>query len=293
MFSQRPAYGKFRKALFFFKHLSVFEFIQWRVAGFLKIKNKRNIYTYKFLEERFQDTSNIVSTNTYYKVEVKINESVKNVWLRKFSSDVQVYQQMFIEKEFDPIIKLFAERNFKPVYVLDGGANIGLSTIYLQTFYPTTKFALVEPNESNVNLLQKNVSENKLNVKLFNVALWYEAASLSILNDEPGDEWGFSVGKKVGNNQLHIKGVTLQSILNELDWPRIDYLKLDIEGAEEEVFKTKERFDGFLKKTNAISIEAHSKQFKKEFKVLLARDYQFVVYEFGELLIGIKEVLIS
>lgn len=293
MFNQRPVYGKFRKALFFFTHLSVFEFIQWRVAGLLKNKNKRKIYTYKFLEERFNDTSNIVSTNTYYKVEVKINESVKNVWLRKFSSDVQVYQQMFIEKEFDPIIKLFAERNFKPVYVLDGGANIGLSTIYLHSFYPTTKFALVEPNESNFNLLQKNVTENDLNVQLFNVALWYEADNLSIVNNEPGDEWGFSVGKKVGNNQLHIKGVTIQSILKELDWPRIDYLKLDIEGAEEEVFKTMERFDGFLKNTNAISIEAHSEQFKKEFKVLLARDYQFVVYEFGELLIGIKEVFIS
>lgn len=290
MIGQKPRGSSFEKIAFFFRNLSFVEFIQWRIAGLLKVRNKRKIYTYKFLDERFNNRDKLTTKHGFFKVAVKVNGD-KDVYLRKFTSDVQVFQQIFLEKEFERVVHLFTTRNFKPTYILDGGANIGLSTLYLHSFYPAAEFVLVEPNDNNYKLLRKNMVVNKLDIASFNVALWHEETNLSIVSNELGDEWGFSVGYNNGSNQVHIKGVTIQSILQQLNWPYIDYLKLDIEGAEEELFKSKQSCDDILKNTNAISIEAHSQKFKEEFKKLLSDEYKFQVYEFGELLVGMKESL--
>lgn len=280
--------NKLRKLLFFFSQLTLKEFFNVAQKKMFGERSDLLKNTYQFLEDRFKDNSLIVKHGLLSKISLNLNSVRVSLFLRRFSSDVLVYRQIIIKKEFEPVIDLFKKHDFIPEYIMDGGGNIGLSTIYLKSFFSDAKFAVIEPNIKNYAILEMNISTNSFsNCKLFQYGLWSENTSLSASYEQAGDEWGFSVRKKLPGDGDAIVGRTIESIMADLNWPRIDYLKLDIEGAEEELFRDFNFYEGFIKKTYAISIEPHTHTFKKQFMELL-HNYHFSVHEFGELVVGLK-----
>ncbi len=83
------------------------------------------------------------------------------------------------------IKEIFVEEIYKQAlspnaYVLDCGANIGLSVIYLKKICPTATIIAFEPDKNNFELLQKNIASHGLqNVELKNEAVWKEETMLS------------------------------------------------------------------------------------------------------------------
>jgi len=115
-------------------------------------------------------------------------------------------------------------------YILDCGANIGLSVIYLKRICPTATIIAFEPDAKNFELLQRNIASHDLqNVELKNEAVWKENMMLSF------DAGGTMSSKIVLNNEpgqsKRIPAVRLRDYLIK----KIDFLKIDIEGAEFEV----------------------------------------------------------
>ena len=133
------------------------------------------------------------------------------------------------------IKEIFVEEIYKQAlspnaYVLDCGANIGLSVIYLKKICPTATIIAFEPDKNNFELLQKNIASHGLqNVELKNEAVWKEETMLSF-----GSE-GTMSSKIVFDKEAHpstlTKAVRLKDYLNR----KIDFLKIDIEGAEYQV----------------------------------------------------------
>jgi FkbM family methyltransferase len=117
-------------------------------------------------------------------------------------------------------------------YILDCGANIGLATIYLKKQYPNAEIIAFEPDPDNFSILQKNIEETSWkNIELRNEAIWKEASTLNFKNDG-------TLGSKIdnsskGSNDIQVKAIRLKNLLNR----KIDFLKMDIEGAEYEVLK--------------------------------------------------------
>lgn len=141
----------------------------------------------------------------------------------------------------------FSADSAKPI-IIDGGANIGLASIYLKRLYPNSEILAIEADPKIYKILTENFSSlGYKDIKAVNKALWKEAGTLSFSSD--GADGGHL--DKAGGVQ--VETFTLSSIINR----PIDLLKLDIEGAELEVIKEAESSLHHVK--NAF-IEYHSFQ---------------------------------
>jgi FkbM family methyltransferase len=115
-------------------------------------------------------------------------------------------------------------------FILDCGANIGLSVIYLKKICPTATLIAFEPDPNNFELLQKNIASHRLqNVLLKNEAVWKEDAMLNF--ESEGTMSSKIILDKEAEGSKLTKAVRLKDYLNR----KIDFLKIDIEGAEYQV----------------------------------------------------------
>lgn len=132
-------------------------------------------------------------------------------------------KEIFIEE----IYKLSLPRN---PYIIDCGANIGLSVLYLKKQYADARIVAFEPDRNNFELLANNVRSYKLeNVELKNEAVWIENTAISFSNEG-------TMSSKVdlaAGGENKVQAARLKDYLNE----KVDFLKIDIEGAEYVVLK--------------------------------------------------------
>ena len=137
--------------------------------------------------------------------------------------------------------------------ILDLGANIGLSVAYFKTRFPAASIECYEPDENSFSLLQKNVGENKWK----NVECYKEAVSNKdgFLYPSPIKEMAsvnsqfMSIG---GNEKNKVPSKDIAVILQQ----HFDVVKMDIEGAEWEVFR-KIIKDDLVTKANHWFVEFH------------------------------------
>jgi FkbM family methyltransferase len=182
---------------------------------------------------------------------IKISNLKHPIFLRRNSSDTSVFSQIFVDKEYD------IELNFEPKVIIDGGANIGLATVYFKNRYPNSKIIAVEPDAENMNVLKSNVANYK-DVFIKQVCLWPQKGQMH-LNDKYGlGKWAMVVEEFIenGNQDLDVvEALTLTDIMNEFNLDYIDLLKLDIESAEKQLFS--DNYMQWLTKTKVIIIELH------------------------------------
>lgn len=127
----------------------------------------------------------------------------------------------------DEIYK-FSSEKIDPV-IIDCGSNIGLSIIYFKTLFPKAKIYGFEPDveiykKLNSNLLQFGYSD----IEIFPKAIWIDESPLYF--KRTGSVGGHIVDGKVGRG-IMIRTKRLKDLLKE----DIDFLKIDIEGAEYDV----------------------------------------------------------
>jgi hypothetical protein len=79
------------------------------------------------------------------------------------SSDTEVFDQTFIKKEYMQVLKWFSSiyPEGKIGTIMDVGANIGCTALFLCIQFPTASIFCLEPEESNYTRLQLNVSLNR------------------------------------------------------------------------------------------------------------------------------------
>jgi FkbM family methyltransferase len=138
----------------------------------------------------------------------------------------------------------------KDPLIIDCGANIGLSVFFFKRYYPKSRIIAFEPDPNIFKVLETNVKElNLSNVELHQKAIWTENGSLSFQI-----EGGFS-GRipKEGDvaNIISVPSIRLNDLLEQ----KVDFLKIDIEGAEYEVLND---IQHKLKNVENIFIEYHS-----------------------------------
>lgn len=111
--------------------------------------------------------------------------------------------------------------------ILDCGANMGLSVLYFAINYPEHRIIAFEPDPSIFKILQENVETFGLdNVTLHERAVWDKEETLTFFTDR-------GMGGRVENAYAHqqpqlVKTVRLKDFLTS----EVDFLKIDIEGAE-------------------------------------------------------------
>lgn len=208
--------------------------------------------------------------------------------LRKHSSDLKVFRQIIVNTEFKNVVKLINQHNIKIKTVIDAGANIGLTTLYLKHHFEDAQVLCLEPDESNQAQLLKHTAWNKLeNVELIKGGVWSHNDWLNIDHSfRDGLEWSRRL-KPVENEEGKIPVYSIGHLLERMQWDTLDFLKMDIEGAEETIFSESADMS-FLGKVRIITIEIHD-MFEVGHRIVeVLQGYNFKIYFSGELTIGIR-----
>jgi FkbM family methyltransferase len=185
-------------------------------------------------------------------IEVKRNEIKAPFYLRLKTSDLPTYDQVFIKLEYEFAISRI------PKVILDAGANIGLASIYFANKYPDAKIIALEPEQSNFKMLEMNVSAYP-NVFPVQAALWNKNEEVSVIDTDLG-KWGFVTETKDTSGRLQgitchtVEAITVDKIMQNFNIETIDILKIDIEGAEKEVFSDS---SAWIERVDSIIVELH------------------------------------
>lgn len=127
--------------------------------------------------------------------------------------------------------------------VLDIGANLGILSILLAKKFPNIKIYAFEASTINYHHLVENLHNNDItNVIPFNNAVWGVSGDVIEIPTSPTNSGGSSIYyKDEFKSKYPINVVETISLLDILTRNKIDtvkLLKIDIEGAEYEVFKS-------------------------------------------------------
>jgi FkbM family methyltransferase len=172
------------------------------------------------------------------------------VYIRTGTSDRHIFTQIFVEKEYE-----FTSPDIHPKIIIDGGANVGFSSIYFAHEYPQAKIFAVEPEKSNFRMLVKNTRAYKRIIPV-HAALWNRNCELYLRNEKSRKSAVQVNQKKEGTNE-RISGLTIEDLMKNAKTDHIDILKLDVEGSEKELFGC--NFESWLNKVDMIAMELHDR----------------------------------
>ncbi|MFV0162085.1 FkbM family methyltransferase [Empedobacter falsenii] len=139
--------------------------------------------------------------------------------------------------------------------IIDCGANIGLSAIYLKKLFPKSKIIALEPDNKVFNQMKFNIDSFGYNkdVEMLESAAWINNEDLTFVSE--GSVGGrIKEEQEVASNIITVKAIQLKEIIENQN---IFFLKIDIEGAEYEVLKD---IKDNLKNVENLFIEFHVKE---------------------------------
>ena len=193
--------------------------------------------------------SHLVKPLSVERVKVRPSGYSHPIRFRRVGTDVKVLQQMLVSREYQPVASL---RNVR--LIIDCGANIGLSAYYLLHWHPKARLIAIEPDAENCGLCRQNLQPFGDRAVVLQAAVWPENTRLRIVPaSRTGGAWSLKVEPWPSGD---IEGLTIPEILHRADATGpIDLLKVDIEGAETELFRGAPAWLGM---TRNIAIELHN-----------------------------------
>lgn len=176
--------------------------------------------------------------------------------LKEHAINTRVFNEIWVYECYNPPgFKINPEDT-----VLDIGANYGNFTLYAALKARNGKVYAFEPFKEVNKILEKNISINRLNnVKLIKKAVSNKSGSRDFYiakKDNVSHSFFESnvsdVKEKIDN--IKVKTISLKDFLSQEKIKKVDFLKMDCEGAEYEILFSSEKA---LKAIDKISMETH------------------------------------
>lgn len=209
----------------------------------------RGWYASRHYLGRFRNRFGLASKETQGRFRV----SDKEVIIHLMPEQLSTLYGVFGDNEYD-LSQLISAA---PDTILDLGANSGMAAVYLHAHYPHAKIACVEPDPRNINLLHKTLASNQLrdSIKVFPAAIASKPGQLKLRMGEN------STCSALETSPMHdladstmVEVTTVPLLLEQLGWERINLLKVDIEGTEDELFSID---NSWLNRIDALVLEIH------------------------------------
>jgi FkbM family methyltransferase len=171
------------------------------------------------------------------------------VRIRPGTSDAAVLWDTFHEKFHLPPSPLKANAT-----ILDLGANVGYTALHFAKLYPQALVLAVELDARNCEAAAINL-RSQPRCRLIHGAVWSEDGAVAYNPNE--EAWAFHVDSNTaGSNLATVPARTVSSLMAEHGLSHIDYVKMDIEGAEWPVLSSGA---SWLAKTAMLKVELHPK----------------------------------
>lgn len=172
------------------------------------------------------------------------------LWARAGTSDAVTFDEVFLEKEYN-----IPFENLDPTHILDLGANVGYTSAYFAARWPRARILAIEPSRQNFSILQRNARPWGGIVAL-QAAAWSQPTTLQIAN--PDDDAN-AYRMHEGGGALSCDSVqahTIPELMKILGCQRLGLLKMDVEGAEAEIFR---QGADWLDRVDVMVIELHDR----------------------------------
>jgi FkbM family methyltransferase len=172
----------------------------------------------------------------------KVSFNGFDIWVADHLSFVFQYREIFLEESYK-----FISNKREPI-IIDCGTNIGMSILYYKKLYIDSKIYCFEADPNIANILSQNIVQNNLqNVEIIPKAAWIHNNGV-YFNSDGAD------GGNISNNGNKIDSIDFNLFLSKFEI--IDFIKIDIEGAEKILIP--HCIDN-LTKCKSIFIEYHTK----------------------------------
>jgi FkbM family methyltransferase len=193
---------------------------------------------------------------TYAKLSVPLPENGHQAVVAGFkvsyfdrSTLALLYREIFVRQSYR-----LPELGPEPL-IFDCGANLGMATLFFKFLYPRGRITCFEPDPATFALLQKNILNNQLDqVECFNVALWDEDRAIDFFSNssDPGSLLMSTNAARMSTPPIPVPGRRLSTYIDG----EVDFLKLDVEGAEQRVLQELAE-SGKLRLVREMAIEYH------------------------------------
>ena len=242
--------GKEERDKFCLKHRINFDEFLYRAIEFLRLDNSLLVV--------------FTSSKYDYKFYSRITRKVNNFLIH------DVYTSM-VDHEEDVLEQFSPHRGDT---VVDVGAAFGFYTIMAsKKVGQQGKVVAIEPQPDNFEMLNKNVNLNKLaNIVTLNYAVSSKKSTLKLYSSYS------TIQERAGHNlqnYIEVSADTLDNLLRQLDIDEVNWIKVDVEGAELEVLKGAV---GILSKSRhiALFVEVHSPDLVKPI-LELCKSYKLTI----------------
>lgn len=165
----------------------------------------------------------------------------------------------------------------KDLTIFDLGLNIGLFSMYAAE-YAKTVYAF-EPSKESFDIAQKNISENGINnVKLFRKAIAKDDGKTTLYHStNTTANSTMAELNMIPELAEEVETIRLDTFVNQEKIEHIHFMKMDIEGTEDEVLGSKS-FQNIVPILDAFVVELHDwTKTQPQQVVTTIRDYGFKV----------------
>ena len=177
----------------------------------------------------------------------------------------------------------------KEIILWDIGSNIGLYSIYASIVHKNIKVICFEPSTSNLRVLSRNISINKLKnkISIFQIPLSEKTNTFSEMSESKFMEgWAMHTygqknnlvnKKKKVENEYKIFGTSINYILDNKILEIPNYIKLDVDGLEYLILLGGKKYLS-NKKIRSIIVEVdenYKHELKKIKKIMIENNFNF------------------
>lgn len=180
-----------------------------------------------------------------------------------------IYHEIYYDGIYLDVMNVLDKEKEDPV-IVDIGANIGITAQYFREH--AKKVYAVEPSTEHFEALKKNKEFNKWDdVEIYKYAISDKDGEASLkLNEQ--NRTSHSLMFKGGDKEK-VKTKKLTTFFKEAKIKHVDFMKFDVEGAEDLILPSKD-FEEASKIIDNILIEFHFQDFTKHVNHLIELGYQ-------------------
>jgi FkbM family methyltransferase len=184
-------------------------------------------------------------------------------------------RQIVLDREYAPLEHLDLKR------IIDCGAYAGYSSSFFLSRFPRAHVVAIEPDPGNAEMCRRNIARYGERVRFIRAAVWSHNCDVEVQRGTTG-EWSTTVKPALQPDPNLIRAIDVPSAIEAAGGAPVDLLKIDIEGAETEVFGA--RNTSWIESVRNIAIELHGAECQRAFLNAM-KPFDYELLRSGELTI--------